>query len=98
MPIAGSDQPWVIDHEQALLDADALGAHVVILDAIGHIEAIGVGHYLAERGPHGHRRDAVALAAAARRGDDAEGVAARGARRRALATEHGRSSRSATTR
>jgi len=50
MPIAGSEQPWVIDHERALLDADALGQHVVIVDAIGHIEAIGIGHYLAERG------------------------------------------------
>ena len=50
MPIAGSDQLWVIDHEQALLDADALGDRVVILDAIGHIEAIGIGHLLAERG------------------------------------------------
>lgn len=50
MPIAGSDQRWVLDHERALLEADSLGAHVVILDAIGHIEAIGVGHYLAERG------------------------------------------------
>jgi hypothetical protein len=50
MPIAGSDQPWVIDHEQALLDADDLGEQVVILDAVGHIEAIGIGHYLAERG------------------------------------------------
>jgi NADPH-dependent 2,4-dienoyl-CoA reductase/sulfur reductase-like enzyme len=49
MPIAGSDQPWVIDHEHALLDADALGEQIVVLDAIGHIEAIGVGHYLAER-------------------------------------------------
>ena len=49
MPVAGSEQPWVIDHERALLEADALGEHVVILDAIGHIEAIGVGHYLAER-------------------------------------------------
>lgn len=50
MPVAGSDQPWVIDHERALLEADSLGERVVILDAIGHIEAIGVGHYLAERG------------------------------------------------
>ena len=49
MPVAGSDQPWVIDHERALLEADSLGERVVILDAIGHIEAIGVGHYLAER-------------------------------------------------
>jgi NADPH-dependent 2,4-dienoyl-CoA reductase/sulfur reductase-like enzyme len=50
MPIAGSAQSWVIDHEQALLDADSLGSRVVIVDAIGHIEAIGVGHFLAERG------------------------------------------------
>ena len=50
MPIAGADQPWVLDHERALLDADSLGPRVVILDAIGHIEAIGIGHYLAERG------------------------------------------------
>jgi 2,4-dienoyl-CoA reductase-like NADH-dependent reductase (Old Yellow Enzyme family) len=50
MPIAGSDQPWVLDHERALLEADTLGERVVVLDAIGHIEAIGVGHYLAERG------------------------------------------------
>ena len=50
MPIAGSDQPWVLDHEQALRDEASVGARVVVLDAIGHIEAIGVGHYLAERG------------------------------------------------
>src|SRR5262249_13793436 len=50
MPIAGSEQPWVIDHEQALVDAGSLGQNVVIVDAIGHIEAIGVGHYLAELG------------------------------------------------
>ena len=50
MPIAGSDQLWVLDHEQALLAADTLGERIVILDAIGHIEAIGIGHYLADRG------------------------------------------------
>jgi NADPH-dependent 2,4-dienoyl-CoA reductase/sulfur reductase-like enzyme len=50
MPIAGADRPWVIDHEQALLQADDLGDRIVIVDAIGHIEAIGIGHYLAERG------------------------------------------------
>ena len=49
MPVAGSDQSWVIDHERALLEAESLGEHVVILDAVGHIEAIAVGHYLAER-------------------------------------------------
>ncbi len=48
MPIAGSGQPWVVDHERALLDAVALGERVVIVDAIGHIEAIGIGHLLAE--------------------------------------------------
>jgi NADPH-dependent 2,4-dienoyl-CoA reductase/sulfur reductase-like enzyme len=50
MPIAGSDQPWVVDHERALVEADAIGPRVVVVDAIGHIEAIGVGHHLAERG------------------------------------------------
>ena len=49
MPVAGSDQSWVIDHERALVEAESLGEHVVILDAVGHIEAIAVGHYLAER-------------------------------------------------
>jgi NADPH-dependent 2,4-dienoyl-CoA reductase/sulfur reductase-like enzyme len=50
MPIPGADQPWVIDHERALLEAESLGDRVVVVDAIGHIEAIGVGHYLAELG------------------------------------------------
>ena len=50
MPVTGCDQPWVLDHERALVEADSLGARVVILDAIGHIEAIGIGHLLAERG------------------------------------------------
>jgi len=50
LPIAGCDQPWVLDHERALVDADSLGERVVILDAIGHIEAIGIGHLLAARG------------------------------------------------
>jgi pyruvate/2-oxoglutarate dehydrogenase complex dihydrolipoamide dehydrogenase (E3) component len=50
MPIAGSDQPWVVDHETAIREAESIGQRVVIVDAIGHIEAIGVGHLLAERG------------------------------------------------
>ena len=48
MPIAGSDQSWVIDHERALIDAGLLGERIVIVDAIGHIEAIGIGHFLAD--------------------------------------------------
>jgi 2,4-dienoyl-CoA reductase-like NADH-dependent reductase (Old Yellow Enzyme family) len=55
MPITGSDQPWVLDHEDALRravkeDPDELGHRVVILDAVGHIEAIGLGELLASQG------------------------------------------------
>lgn len=54
LPVAGSDQPWVVDHEQALRDALAdpasLGQRVVILDAVGDIAAIGLGHLLATAG------------------------------------------------
>jgi hypothetical protein len=50
MPVPGSDQPFVIDHEQALLDADELDGRVVILDVVGHIEAIGLGERLAAAG------------------------------------------------
>ena len=49
-PIAGAGQPWVIDHETAVREAVSLGPRVVILDAIGHIEAIGLGHLLAASG------------------------------------------------
>jgi pyruvate/2-oxoglutarate dehydrogenase complex dihydrolipoamide dehydrogenase (E3) component len=50
MPVPGSDRDWVVDHERALVNAPALGARVVILDAVGHIEAIGLGHLLATLG------------------------------------------------
>ena len=50
MPVAGSEQDFVIDHEQALIRADSLGARVIIFDAVGHIEAIGLGELLAARG------------------------------------------------
>jgi hypothetical protein len=50
MPVPGGEQPFVVDHERALLEADRLGARIVILDAVGHIEAIGLGHLLASRG------------------------------------------------
>ncbi|MBI1818244.1 MAG: FAD-dependent oxidoreductase [Deltaproteobacteria bacterium] len=50
MPVAGSEQDFVIDHEQALLAADTLGDRIIIFDAVGHIEAIGLGELLASRG------------------------------------------------
>ncbi|HVN87793.1 MAG TPA: FAD-dependent oxidoreductase [Candidatus Binatia bacterium] len=50
MPVMGSEQDFVVDHEQALLAPDALGARVIIFDAVGHIEAIGLGELLATKG------------------------------------------------
>jgi 2,4-dienoyl-CoA reductase-like NADH-dependent reductase (Old Yellow Enzyme family) len=50
MPVRGSDQPFVLDHEAALRRADKLGQRVVILDVVGQIEAIGLGELLARRG------------------------------------------------
>jgi 2,4-dienoyl-CoA reductase-like NADH-dependent reductase (Old Yellow Enzyme family) len=50
MPVPGSHRPFVVDHERALVDADRLGRRVVILDTVGHIEAIGLGHLLATSG------------------------------------------------
>jgi pyruvate/2-oxoglutarate dehydrogenase complex dihydrolipoamide dehydrogenase (E3) component len=50
MPIRGSDQAFVIDHERAVIDAEHLPDPVIVLDAVGHIEAIGVGELLASLG------------------------------------------------
>ena len=50
MPIPGAEQDFVIDHIAALRDPDAIGERVVILDAVGHIEAIGLGELLATMG------------------------------------------------
>ena len=50
MPVSGSERAFVIDHEAALRRADELGPRVVILDAVGHIEGIGLGELLAARG------------------------------------------------
>ncbi|MCU1461875.1 MAG: NemA [Acidimicrobiales bacterium] len=53
-PVPGSDQTWVLDHEAALRQAldggGDLGRRVLILDAVGHIEAIGLGELLASQG------------------------------------------------
>jgi pyruvate/2-oxoglutarate dehydrogenase complex dihydrolipoamide dehydrogenase (E3) component len=50
MPIPGSEQPFVVDHERALVEADELAGPVVILDLVGHIEGIGLGELLAAAG------------------------------------------------
>jgi hypothetical protein len=50
MPVPGAERPFVVDHERALHEVDRLGHRIVILDAVGHIEAIGLGQLLAERG------------------------------------------------
>ncbi len=50
MPVPGTDQDFVLDHETALLRLGELGPRVVVLDAVGHIEAIGLGELLARLG------------------------------------------------
>jgi hypothetical protein len=54
MPVPGSEQDWVLDHVDALRrvlpDPGALGGRVVILDAVGHAQAIGLGELLAAEG------------------------------------------------
>jgi len=54
MPVPGSEQDWVLDHVEALqrvlVDPKALGDNVVLLDAVGHAQAIGLGELLAAAG------------------------------------------------
>lgn len=50
MPVPGSDQPFVMDHEEAVARPDRVGDRVVVVDLVGHIEAIGLGELLAETG------------------------------------------------
>jgi 2,4-dienoyl-CoA reductase (NADPH2) len=50
MPVPGAEQPWVLDHEAALREPARVGRRVVILDAVGHIEAIGLGELFAADG------------------------------------------------
>ena len=50
MPVAGSEQDFVLDHEEAQQRVDDLGPRVVVLDAVGFIEAIGLGEMLARAG------------------------------------------------
>lgn len=50
MPVPGAEQDHVIDHETALREPERVGKRVLILDAVGHIEAIGLGELLAREG------------------------------------------------
>jgi hypothetical protein len=50
MPVPGSQQPFVIDHERALREAASLGPRVVIFDVVGHIEGPGLAELLASHG------------------------------------------------
>jgi pyruvate/2-oxoglutarate dehydrogenase complex dihydrolipoamide dehydrogenase (E3) component len=50
MPVPGFDRPFVLDHECALERLSEIGQRVVILDAVGHIEAIGLGELVARAG------------------------------------------------
>jgi 2,4-dienoyl-CoA reductase-like NADH-dependent reductase (Old Yellow Enzyme family) len=50
MPVPGSDAPWVLDHEAALINAAQLTGPVVIIDVVGHIEGIGLGELFAASG------------------------------------------------
>ncbi len=54
MPVPGAERGRVLDHEEALVAAlaggDTLGGRIVVLDAVGFIEAIGLGELLASQG------------------------------------------------
>jgi 2,4-dienoyl-CoA reductase-like NADH-dependent reductase (Old Yellow Enzyme family) len=50
MPVAGSQQAFVLDHERAQKQQASLGPRVVIFDVVGHIEGPGLAELLARRG------------------------------------------------
>ena len=50
LPVPGGEREWVIDHERAIARPETVGARVVILDAVGHVEAIGLAEMLAAMG------------------------------------------------
>ena len=54
MPVPGAEQDWVLDTVEALRRAeeepDRLGARVVVLEAVGHVQGVGLGELLARQG------------------------------------------------
>jgi 2,4-dienoyl-CoA reductase-like NADH-dependent reductase (Old Yellow Enzyme family) len=49
-PVPGSEQPWVLTVEDVVIDPDRAGHRVIVLDAVGHIDAIGAAELLAATG------------------------------------------------
>ena len=56
LPVAGSEQPWVLTVDEVVVDPSRAGPRVVVLDAVGDIQAIGTAELLAAAG-----RDVVVL-------------------------------------
>ena len=54
MPVPGAEQDWVLDTVEALRRADEepdrLGERVLILEAVGHVQGVGLGELLADQG------------------------------------------------
>jgi NADPH-dependent 2,4-dienoyl-CoA reductase/sulfur reductase-like enzyme len=54
MPVPGSEHDWVLDHLEALRrveeEPNRLGDRVVVLDAVGHVQGVGLGELLAAQG------------------------------------------------
>jgi 2,4-dienoyl-CoA reductase-like NADH-dependent reductase (Old Yellow Enzyme family) len=50
LPIPGAEGEWVLDHEEALARADEISGRVVLVDAVGFIDGIGVAERLREGG------------------------------------------------
>ena len=50
LPIAGSEQPWVLTVDDVVADPSRAGPRVVVLDAVGDIQAIGTAELLAAAG------------------------------------------------
>jgi 2,4-dienoyl-CoA reductase (NADPH2) len=54
MPVPGAEQDWVLDHLEALRLAEeepaGLGERVLVLEAVGHVQGVGLGELLATQG------------------------------------------------
>ncbi len=54
MPVPGSEADWVIDHvegvRRAVEDPDSMGSRIVLLEVVGHVQAVGLGEMLASQG------------------------------------------------